>query len=116
MPDLIAGSVKINVAEFISALITYETFAEFCMGRSTTLELDNFAAKVWVDTARCTKGPYDRCAKGVHLHILEKNIKIKTSWIPSADNVVADTCSRRTFSWQSKGHVHIVAGYRFRRI
>ena len=46
MPDLIPGSVKINIAEFIAALITCETFADFCVGRITTLELDNFAAKV----------------------------------------------------------------------
>ena len=69
-----------------------------------------------MDTARCTKAPYDRCAQGVHLHILEKNMKIKTSWIPSAENLIADIGSRKTFSWQSEGHVHIIAGNRLRRI
>ena len=45
MEDLIPGAVAINVAEFIAALITCETFAEFCSGKITTIEIDNVAAK-----------------------------------------------------------------------
>ena len=45
MEDLTPGSPSINVAEFIAALITCETFAEFCSGKITTIEIDNVAAK-----------------------------------------------------------------------
>ena len=45
MPELTPGSVKINIAEFIAALITCETYAEFCIGKITKLELDNITAK-----------------------------------------------------------------------
>ena len=45
MPELAAGSVKINVAEYIAALITCETFAHFCTGKITVLDLDNITAK-----------------------------------------------------------------------
>ena len=45
------------------------------------------------------------------MHILDKNIKFKTTWIPSAENVVADTFSREKFPGQDK--IHVVAGLRF---
>ena len=45
MEDLTPGAPAINVAEFIAALITCETFAEFCNGKITTIEIDNVAAK-----------------------------------------------------------------------
>ena len=116
MSELKPGQVQINIAEFIAALITCETFADFCTARITTLELDNVTAKAWLDTARCTRAPYDRCAQGIHLYILKKNMKVKTSWIPSAENLLADICSRKTFTWNSPGHVHVIAGHRWRRV
>ena len=45
MEDLKPGAIAINVAEFIAALITCETFAEFCSGKITTIEIDNVSAK-----------------------------------------------------------------------
>ena len=116
MPDLYPGNVEINVAEFIAALITCETFAHHCKGRITTFEIDNITAKAWLDSARCTRAPYDRCAQGSHMHRLEMNIKIRTSWIPSAQNMVADTCSRQPFTFRVKGQRHLIAGRRLRRI
>ena len=115
-PGLRPGAAEINVAEFLAALITLETFTEFCKGSITTLEIDNTTAKTWIDTARCTKAPLDRCAQGIHLHILNKNMKVKTSWIPSARNVVADICSRQHFPWHAAGHIHPIAGCRYRRV
>ena len=115
-PGLKPGAAEINVAEFLAALITFETFTEFCKGRVTTLEIDNTTAKTWIDTARCTRALFDRCAQGIHLHILHMNMKIKTSWIPSARNVVADICSRQHFPWHAAGHIHPIAGCRYRRV
>lgn len=94
---LCPGASGINTAEFLAALITCETFASYCSGRITQLAIDNFTAKSWLDRARCTRFPYDRCAQGVHLYMLEKSMKIRTRWIPSADNRVADTLSRKRF-------------------
>ena len=116
MTELTAGSVKINIAEFISALITCDTFATYCTGKITTLSIDNITAKAWLDTARCPRAPYDRCAQGSHLHRLKMNMKIKTSWIPSAQNIVADTCSRVAFTSQTRGQLHMIAGHCLRRI
>ena len=45
MPELTPGSVKINIAEFIAALITCETFAGYCAGKITLLEMDNITTK-----------------------------------------------------------------------
>ena len=45
MPELRTGVAEINIAEFIAALITCETFTDFCMERLTTLQLDNTTAK-----------------------------------------------------------------------
>ena len=78
IPELRPVLVEINIAEFLAALITCETFADHCEGRITTLQVDNCTAKVWMDTARCTRAPFDRCAQGIHLHILKKNMKVKT--------------------------------------
>ena len=116
MPELTPGSVKINIAEFIAALITCETFAGYCAGKITLLEIDNITAKAWLDTARCTRAPYDRCAQGSHLHRLKMNMKIKTSWIPSAQNIVADACSRNALTFKGKGQLYVIAGHQFRRI
>ena len=44
MPELAPGSVKINIAEFIAALITCETYADYCVGKITVLEVDNITA------------------------------------------------------------------------
>ena len=98
------GNVKINRAEFVAALITCETFANDCAGRYTTLDLDNYTAKAWIDSAGCPGFPFDRCAQGVHLYMLEQGVKIRTKWIPTAANSLADTCSRRTFRTQHAGH------------
>ena len=116
MPELTPGSVKINIAEFIAALITCETFAGYCAGKITLLEIDNITAKAWLDTARCTRAPYDRCAQGSHLHRLKMNMKIKTPWIPSSQNIVADACSRNALTFKSKGQLYVLAGRQFRRI
>ena len=43
--ELAPGSVKINIAEYIAALITCETFADHCKGHMTTLHIDNITAK-----------------------------------------------------------------------
>ena len=104
MDALAPGGVKINVAEFLAALITCETFSAHCSQKFTTLEIDNVSAKVWLDSARCPTFPFDRCAQGVHLHMLDTNMKIRTSWIPSADNKLADTLSRERFSMNRSGH------------
>ena len=45
MDNLLPGCIAINVAEFLAALITCETFAEFCCGKITTIEIDNVSAK-----------------------------------------------------------------------
>ena len=116
MPELTPGSVKINIAEFIAALITCETFAGYCAGKITLLEIDNVTAKAWLDTARCTRAPYDRCAQGSHMYRLKMNMKIKTSWISSAHNIFADACSRNALTFKTKGQLHVIAGQRFRRI
>ena len=116
MPELAPGSVKINIAEVIAALITCETYAEYCAGKITTLEMDNITAKAWFDNARCTRAPYDRCAQGSHMHRLGMDIKIKTSWIPSAQNSIADICSRVPFKRHKKGRSHSLAGHLYRRI
>ena len=105
MGDLKRGNVKINVAEFIAALITCETFTSFCSGKFTTIMLDNITAKAWLDSARCPKFPFDRCAQAVHLHMLRNTMKIKTSWIPSKKNVFADTFSRQRFTKSKAGHL-----------
>ena len=43
--ELEAGDVKINIAKYIAALITCETFADFCAGKITVIQLDNITAK-----------------------------------------------------------------------
>ena len=45
MAELHPGSVRINIAEFLAALITCETFADHCAGMYSTLALDNTAAR-----------------------------------------------------------------------
>ena len=102
--DLKPGNVKINVAEFLAALITCETFADYCGGKFTTLQVDNKSAKSWLDSARCPRFPFDRCAQGVHLYILRCSIKIRAHWISSKDNKLADLCSRERYTRRSEGH------------
>ena len=43
--ELAPGDVKINIAEYMAALITCETFADFCAGKITVIQLDNITAK-----------------------------------------------------------------------
>ena len=76
--DLRHGQVKICVAEFLAVLITLETFADQCSGRFTTIEIDNTVAKQWWDSSRCPISPFDRCAQGLHLYLLQRSIKIRT--------------------------------------
>ena len=114
MRGLQPASVKINTAEFLAALITCETFASYCKGTYTSLSLDNYAAKCWFEAARCPIFPFDRCAQGSHLHLLEMSIKIKTRWIPSEENVHADICSRMQFKIRKP--VHRIAGLRFHKV
>ena len=112
--ELATGSVKINVAEYIAALITCETFADFCAGKITMLQLDNITAKTWLATARCPRAPYDRCGQGLHLYMIKRNMKIMATWIPSAENVLADILSRKRFAGRNK--VHVVSGYRLQLV
>ena len=108
------GKVKICVAEFLAALITFETFTEFCSGKFTTVEMDNISAKSWWDSSRCPIAPFDRCAQGVHLHMLKNAVKIKTEWVSSKMNLLADKCSRGHFSRRARGHV--ISGVRLRKV
>ena len=94
MARLRPESVEINVAEFLAALITCETFATFCTGTLTRLSLDNYSGKSCLDAARCPIHPFDRCAQGIHLYLLSMSIKISTRWISSGENAQADFCSR----------------------
>lgn len=114
MTHLKPGIIKINVAEFLALLITCETFSKYCAGKLTYIEVDNACARSWFDNARCPRYPYDRCAQGVHLHMLESAMKIRTRWISSADNTVADICSRNHFSFASAGH--LVTDIRIRKV
>ena len=106
--------VKINAAEFLAALITCETFSRFCGGCITKLSLDNVTAKAWLDSARCPRYPFDRCAQGTHLFMIKSSMKIKTFWVPSHMNKLADICSREPFSRSSSGH--IIAGVRLMKV
>ena len=108
------GSVHINVAEFLAALITCETFAGFCKGQMTALNLDNITAKAWLDSARCTRYPFDRCAQGSHLHMLKQQMKLRTKWVRSENNVLADRCSRKHYSHTRLGHD--ISGARLKRV
>ena len=96
-------SSGINTAEFLAALITCETFATYCSGQITDFSLDNSAAKGWLDRSRCTRFPFDRCAQGTHLHMLDMNMKIRAYWISSGENEVADVLSRRRFPMTTLG-------------
>ena len=112
--DLSFGHVKIGVAEFLAALITFETFADLCSGKFTMLEIDNLCAKGWWDSSRCPKSPFDRCAQAVHLHMLEKSVKIKTRWVSSKANLWADRCSRERYSSRARGHT--IDGVRLKKV
>ena len=110
------GSVKITQAEFLSALITCETFADYCEGKLTTLALDNTGARGWFESARCTIYPLDRAAQGVSLFMLHRNMKVKTTWIASERNTIADICSRKTLMMRGKARTCIIAGVRLRKV
>ena len=94
---------NIHVAEYIAVLITCETFARQCAGLLTYLDIDNKAARAWFDKARCPRFPVDRCGQGAHLFMLEKGMKVKTNWIASSANAVADKCSRKAFPMKAAG-------------
>ena len=113
-PYLIPGKVIINVAEFLAALITYKTFAKFCSQKTTTLRIDSTVAQAWLDSCRCPRHPFDRCAQAVHFRMLKRSAKFRTSWVPSGDNSLADIFSRGRFSANSNGHV--VNGLRFCKV
>ena len=104
LPGLAPGQIKICVAEFLAALITIETFATNCVGKLTYLELDNTTAHAWFETARCPRFPFDRCAQGTHLYVLEVNMKVRTRWITSGENKIADRCSRVEFRKRAPDH------------
>ena len=114
MPSLTIGSVKINVAEFLALLITCETFTSFCKGKYTAIVTDNISAKSWVNKARCPHFPFDRCAQGLHLHMLKHSMKLRASWIPTGDNTLADLCSRKKFSMNTAGHS--IGGRQIRKV
>ena len=114
MSDLSDGKVEINVAEFLALLITCETFTAFCAGKLTYLGLDNTSARSWFERARCPRFPFDRCAQGTHLHMLKQSMKVRTRWIPSAANTLADKVSRQRFPSTSLGTM--VAGVRLLKV
>ena len=99
----------ISAAEYLAALITIETFAEYCKEKITILGIDNTSAKFWLDSARCPKAPYDRCAQSTHMFMIKQRMKIRTQWVSSVDNILADHCSRKYLSKSRKGH-HIISG------
>ena len=98
----------------MAALITCETFADHCGSLITYLDIDNTSARAWLDKARCPKFPFDRCGQGTHLFMLEKNMKIKTNWLCSSANYLADRCSREPFPMREAGHD--LGGVRLRRV
>ena len=110
--ELLLGKVSINLAEFMALLITCETFTSYCTNTITTIGVDNVSARSWFDRARCPRFPFDRCAQGLHLWMLKNAIKFKTSWVPSAENQIADICSRERFNMKSSGHCLFGARYR----
>ena len=114
MVDLSDGRVKINEAEFLALLITCETFKAFCAGKLTFLELDNTSARAWFERARCSRFPFDRCAQGTHLHLLKQSMKVRTRWIPSAANTLADKGSRKRLPSNPLGTM--VAGVRLLKV
>ena len=114
MECLKPGSVQINKAEFLAALITCDTFADHCSDKLTELALDNYVAKSWFDSARCPIFPFDRYAQGLHLYMLHQSMKVQTYWIASAENKLADACSRQRF--ERGGSPHVVANTRLRQV
>ena len=114
MVELSDGRVKINEAEFLALLITCETFTAFCAGKLTFLELDNTSARAWFERARCPRFPFDRCAQGTHLHMLKQSMKVRTRWIPSAANTLADKGSRKRLPSNPLGTM--VAGVRLLKV
>ena len=114
LPELTPGRVKIHVGELLALLITCETFAYYCAGLMTTCRLDNTVAQAWFEAARCPKYPYDRCAQGTHLYMLDRSMKISTVWVPSSANAAAERFSRERFVSKQAGHV--VAGQVFGKI
>ena len=103
----------INAAEFLAILITCVTFAARCKQMLTNIDVDNTTARVWFDSSRCPRFPFDRCAQGVHLNMIKLNIKVKTRWIPSSHTVEADLFSRIP-SVSARGNV--VGGARWLKI
>ena len=97
MVALTMGSVNINAAEFLAMLITCETFTPFCAGKITDIDTDNVSAKSWLNNARCPVYPFDRCAQGLHLHLLRHSMYLRAVWISTGENTVADRCSRMSF-------------------
>ena len=114
MLRLMPGAVQINVAEFLAALITCETFAPYCRATCTLLSVDSKAAKYWIDNARCSIYPFDRCAQGTHLLLLKESIKIRSRWIASDSNAPADVCSRRRITMKCPRH--FIAGLWLRKV
>ena len=114
MKFLQPGLVRINVAEFLAAHITSETFNTFCLRKFTRLAIDNRAAVAWMNAARCPVHPFDRCALGVNLLWLEGSQKLRAEWIPLSMNNLGDQFSRHHFSRRKAGHV--VADTRMLRV
>ena len=110
------GNVKITLAEFLAALITCETCAEYCSGKLTTLALDNTGARAWFESARCPIYPLDRAAQGVGLLMLHREMKVTATLIASEENSIADICSRKTFFMKSKARTCMIAGARLKKV
>ena len=116
MNDFRPGMVKICRADFLAALITCETFVQYCENKITTLALDNNAAKEWFDSARCPIYPLDRLAQGVGFFMLEREMKVITTWISSKENTLADICSRKTLLSKRKNRSYNIAGVNLQKI
>lgn len=116
MNNFLPGNVKITQAEFLSALITCETFANYCEGKLTTLALDNTGARGWFESARCSIYPLDRAVQGVGLFMLRRDMKVTATWIPSEENTIADICSRKSFFMRGKARSCMITGARLKKV
>ena len=102
--------VGINVAEFIAALITQETFLADCENFLSIHFVDNTSALAWLNKDRCSVSPFDKLAQAMALKKLACCAKIWHRYIPTKENTVADEASRKQY-----GQLMIVNGARFKK-
>ena len=71
-------NVHINNTEFLEALITCETFAQFSNGKMTTLEIHDVSVKAWLYCARSLLDiRFITVLRAPNLHMLSKKKKIR---------------------------------------